>query len=307
MSPFGYADRPIHIAAFGRTDMGRRRSENQDNFLIADLSVPIGSGGFLLDTDDDAAREVGHFLLGPRGALALVADGMGGAAAGAIASKLAVGWIYRTLTTRWAEDRNHSPQQFATRLHGAVDEANARIHDEAMATPEYAGMGTTATVAGIYDGFLYVAQVGDSRAYLVRRGAAEQVTRDQSIVQELIDSGAMTEDEAENSVHGNLILQALGTAPAVQVELTYQEMRRGDTVLLCSDGLSRMVRKHEIAEAAARFADPAALCDHLIDLANARGGPDNITVVAIRVDGDGLQEPAEGDVVCRRVYDLPDL
>lgn len=306
MNPFGYVDRPIHIAAFGKTDVGRRRSENQDNFLIADLSVPVAKGGFFQDTDD-LGPGVGRFVLGPHGALALVADGMGGAAAGAVASKLAVGWIYRTLSTRWPEDRNHSPQQFATWLRSAVIEANGRIFGEAAETPAYAGMGTTATVAGIYEDFLYVAQVGDSRAYLVRRGTIEQMTRDRSVVQELIDAGTLTEAEAELNAHGNVILQALGTAPSVRVELTYHELRRGDTILLCSDGLFRMVRKHEIADAAVRLADPAALCDHLVALANERGGPDNVTVVVLRVDGYGLQESSDGDVVSRRVYALPDL
>ena len=306
MNPFGFDDRPVYVAVAGRSDPGQKRAENQDNFLVADLSRDALDGGLLLTRDPQAPPRRCDLTLGPKGVLALVADGMGGAAAGAIASQMAVAWIYRALLTGWGADRNNVPQQFALRLREAVEQTNARIHAEAQANPEYRGMGTTATAAGLLDGFVYLAQVGDSRAYLVRRGSITQLTRDQSFVQTLIDAGTLTEEEAERSAQGSMILQALGAKPSVRVDLTYQELRRGDVVLLCSDGLTRTVKRDELADAAARIDDPDALCAELIDLANQRGAPDNVTVVAARVDGPGLDEPMEGDAVGRDEYVLPE-
>jgi protein phosphatase len=148
---------------------------------------------------------------------------------------------------------------------------------------------------------VYFAQVGDSRGYLVRGGALARLTRDQSFVQDLIDSGIVDEEGAK-SIRDNRILQALGTAPGVLPELTHHELRRGDVVLLCSDGLSRVVPDDEILTVVGNADDALAMCERLIALANARGGPDNITVLVARVDGDGL-EPAEGGAApARRVY-----
>jgi protein phosphatase len=168
------------------------------------------------------------------------------------------------------------------------------------------GMGSTATVAGLLDGFLYLAQVGDSRGYLVRSGVATQLTRDQSLVQQMLDTGAITAEAAEQSAHGNVILQALGVEPRVNVDLTYLEMRQGDFLLLCSDGLHRLVRPEEIAAAAGRLADPGAVCEELVELANERGGPDNITAVAALLGGSGLQEPRPTDTVEYTLYDFAD-
>ncbi|HEX7241903.1 MAG TPA: protein phosphatase 2C domain-containing protein [Longimicrobiaceae bacterium] len=298
MSAFGWQDRPVRLTVSGRTDPGMRRSENQDGFLVAELHED--TDGALLDSARTAGG-AGEVVLGPRGLLAVVADGMGGASGGSLASRLALETIHRTLRERWSPDRNHSPQQFTLRLREAVERANDAVHGESLRDSRHRGMGTTATAAGFLDGFLYLAQVGDSRAYLVRRGRAVQLTRDQSLVQELVDAGTMTPEEAERSGQGNVLLQAVGPEPSVRVELTYQEMRRGDVVVLCSDGLFRVVRTEEIAGAAARAPDAAALCEELVRTANERGGPDNVTVVAVRADGAGLDEPREGDPVGRQV------
>jgi protein phosphatase len=226
---------------------------------------------------------------------------MGGGAAGALASRLAVAWIYETLTARIEAERNNAPRHFAERLQQVVETANGRIYEESRRDPAHHGMGSTATVAGVLDGFLYLAQVGDSRAYLIRNGTASQLTRDQSLVQQLVDAGALTEEEAERSSQRHVILQALGTEPQVRPELTYQELRRGDTLLLCSDGLHGVVRSEELAALAAN-PDPAAACAALVDLANARGGPDNVTVVILRLEGEGLQPPMAGDIVGRQRF-----
>ena len=146
-------------------------------------------------------------------------------------------------------------------------------------------MGTTATAVGLLNDCCFLTQVGDSRAYLVRNGRAVQLTKDQSLMQRLIDAGELTEEEAARNERRNIILQALGPDPHIKVDLPYQELRRGDVLVLCSDGLSGQVASDEIAAVIARAPTLDAAGDELIALANERGGPDNITVVLLRVDG----------------------
>lgn len=302
MTAFGFDNRTIRVRVAGRTHVGQRRTENQDSFLVVDLTN-AESGGLILEPDVGTGAPVtGEFALGDKGALCLVADGMGGAAAGGVASSAAVECIHDELRKYWAEDRGNTPARFAKRLKEAVEVSNSRIHDVSRSNPQLHGMGTTVTAVGILDGFLYIAQVGDSRAYLLRQGEANQITRDQSYIQQLVDAGTMTEEEAEKSDHRNMILQALGTSPWVDVDLTYQELRRGDVVVVCSDGLSKVVTRSDLVEAVVQAEDPAAICDRLIDLANERGGPDNITVIVARMEGDGLAEPTAADAVGRRVF-----
>lgn len=304
MSGFSLDGRRVHVRVAARTDVGQRRRENQDSFLVAEF--PDGDHGVLLEPDVESGAAVlaGEFRLGPKGALCLVADGMGGAAAGGLASSVAAACIHDELRKHWIPDRLSTPQHFASRIKEAVEASNARIHGASMADPSYHGMGTTATVVGMLDSFLYVAQVGDSRAYLVRNREAVQLTRDQSYIQHLVDSGAITEEEAERSEHRNMILQALGTAPVVEVDLTFEELRRGDVVILCSDGLSRVVSRPEIGEVVTRSAEPARICDDLVDLANIRGAPDNVTVLAAHFDGYGLEEPGDGELPGRHTYPI---
>ncbi len=226
--------------------------------------------------------------LGERGALYLVADGMGGAAAGEVASEMAATEIHRYLIDTWRSDKQISEEKFASRLRESVELANLQIHNYAREHPEVRGMGTTATVAAIWHDRLYVAQIGDSRGYLVRNGEARQLTRDQSLTQRLVDVGELTEAEAEASERRNIILQALGPDALVKVDLSRQSLQQNDVLIICSDGLSNLVRRDDIAKAVSEEADVAAVCHRLVTLANERGGPDNITVVAVRFDGDGL-------------------
>jgi protein phosphatase len=167
-------------------------------------------------------------------------------------------------------------------------------------------MGTTATVAGLLGDTLYVAQVGDSRAYLVRDGVARQITKDQSLMQKLIEAGELTEEEAAQSERRNIILQALGPEPMIKIDLTHQQVRRGDVLVLCSDGLSGQVSKEEIARVVTEEPDLVSACKRLIDLANENGGPDNITVIAARFDGSRLNPPGTADEVGHRVFPLPE-
>jgi protein phosphatase len=296
MGPVNPNDAPIRVSVFGKSDVGRTREHNEDSFLVADLTARKTS----------LLPEVREHRLGPKGSLIVVADGMGGAAAGEVASDMATKTIYEHMVTQWAADTENTPQRFAYRLKEAVELANQRIHAYAKEHPEVKGMGTTTTAVGVLGSHLYLTQVGDSRAYLVRRGRAVQLTKDQSLMQRLVDAGELTEEEAEKSERRNIILQALGPDPRVRVDLTHQEIRRGDLVVLCSDGLSGQVRKDEIAQIATESADLVEACTRLIDLANERGGPDNITVVIARLDGEGLQEPSGDETVGHEVYPLLD-
>ena len=275
----------IRVSVFGRTDLGRTRDHNEDTFLVADLSEPA-----IVST-----MTVAEHTLGPRGALFMVADGMGGAAAGEIASSMAAQHIYEHLTGNWSSDPENSASRFAIRMREAVEYANGQIHSYAGEHPEVRGMGTTLTAAGVYGTQLYLAQIGDSRAYLIRSGLAYQLTKDQSLTQRLVDAGELTEEEAETNVRRNIILQALGPDPRVKVVLSIQSLSRGDVLVVCSDGLSGLVRKTEIAEMVAMEPNLAEVCQQLIELANERGGPDNITVVTARFAGDGLPEPTDAE------------
>jgi PPM family protein phosphatase len=288
---------PVRASVFGKTDLGRSREHNEDTFLVADLSTGNAS----------LQPEVRQHEIGPRGSLFMVADGMGGAAAGELASAMAADLIYRHLATAWARDSDATAERFAFRMKEAVELANEQISGYAREHPEVRGMGTTVTAAGVFGEDLYVAQIGDSRGYLVRSGEAIQLTKDQSLMQRLVDAGELTEEEAEQSERRNIILQALGPDPRVRVDLTHQVLRRGDTLILCSDGLSGSVKREEFAQVAAEQKDLPSLCSRLIDLANERGGPDNITVVAARFEGEGLPEPTESEGVGYRVYHLSEL
>jgi len=280
----------VHV--YGVTDVGRTRDHNEDAFLVADLenAKPI-----------TFSSEQTH-VPGEHGALFMVADGMGGAAAGEIASSMAVEVILTELRGRWTAGPGTDPKSFAATLHDATEVANDRIHEYASDHPENRGMGTTATIAGILGDTLYIAQVGDSRAYLVREGEARQLTKDQSLMQRLIEAGEITAEEAEVSERRNIILQALGPEANIKVDITHQQLRRGDVLVLCSDGLSGVVRDHEIARVARETNDLVSLCNQLIDLANESGGPDNITVVAARFDGEGLQPPSADDEVGHQAF-----
>lgn len=286
------AEGAIRLNVFGRTDVGQIREHNEDNFLVADLTRKTRS---LMEADREQT-------VGRRGTLLGVCDGMGGAAAGEVASQLAVDIIYERLSDG---DPPLNRDDLARRLVRAVEDAGARIFNEARADRTRRGMGTTATIAALMDDRLFVAQVGDSRAYVLREGKLVQVTRDQSLVNQLIEAGQLTEEEAETFEHNNIILQALGTADTVQVDLTYVDLRKGDTLLMCSDGLSGMIRADEIREVLSTVPDPLEACKVLTERANLAGGHDNITVIVAKFDGE-LEPPQPGETLSYRKYALPD-
>jgi len=291
----------VRVSVCGRTDTGRSRSENQDCFLVLDLGDPSSA----LAPESDGSLPISgslEFTLGSKGAVLLVADGMGGRAGGAQASGLAIAAVRQVMLE--VDDQASDPGDFADHLRRALEVANETIHEGGREGP-LAGMGSTATLAGLLGGQVYVAQVGDSRAYLIRRRHVGRLTRDQSLVQDLIDSGVLDENDSRR-VGQNMILQALGPTPTVEPAVTYHELRRGDVLLLCSDGLSGVVGDEEIRSAVAGSGDCASLCARLVDMANERGGPDNITVVAAKVDGVGIEEAGESEGVARKSYERPD-
>ena len=289
-----HSDASVIVHVFGRTDVGRTREHNEDAFVVADLT----RGNATLQP------EVRTHVVGDRGTLFMVADGMGGAAAGEIASAMAVETVMRELTETLGGSPPPSDDEFASAIKRATAAANAQIHGFAMEHPEFRGMGTTATVAGVLGSTIFLAQVGDSRAYLVRNGVGRQITKDQSLMQKLIEAGEITEEEAEHSERRNIILQALGPEANIKVDLTHQQLRRGDVLVLCSDGLSGQVRAEEITRIVSDEQDLVAACKRMIDRANENGGPDNITVIAARFDGAGLAEPVGDDAVGHRVFPL---
>lgn len=287
----------IVLHVFAHSDVGRTREHNEDAFVVADLAR-----GEPLSFDHLRTERASH-----RGTLFMVADGMGGAAAGEIASEMAVEVVLQQMRRRWRDGSTVEPVAFVGTLKAAAEVANATIHHYAADHPELRGMGTTATIAGLLGDTLYVAQVGDSRAYLVRDGVAVQITKDQSLMQKLIEAGEITVEEAEMSDRRNIILQALGPEPHVKIDLTHQTVRRDDILVLCSDGLSGLVKAEQIARAVTEEASPELAAERLVDLANSSGGPDNITVVIARFGGTGLESAAPVDEVRHRVFDSPDL
>lgn len=209
-----------------------------------------------------------------------VADGMGGAQAGEVASQLAVEAFEAGLPD------DGSPEE---RLAEVVRRANRRIHELSRTQHEHAGMGTTLTAAYLDGGNVAIAHVGDSRAYLFRDGKLTRLTQDHSLVEELRQRGKLTEQEAAEHPQRSIITRALGPEAEVEVDTLSQSVRNGDVILLCSDGLTSMISETQVREILASASSLQAAGDALIDSANAAGGKDNITVVLFRVEelGDG--------------------
>lgn len=283
---------PVVIQVFAQTDVGRTREHNEDSYIVVNLSEgePLRFERLVEQPSDPAAT------------LFMVADGMGGAAAGEVASATAVDVVLRHLREKFSDSRSVTPADLAAELARAAEKANWSIFQQAVNKPELRGMGTTATIAALLNDTLYLAQVGDSRAYLIRGGIATQLTKDQSLMQKLIEAGELTEEEALLSERRNIILQALGPEAIIKVDVTVQPLRRGDVLLLCSDGLSGPVRPDDMARVVEEELDLSVACDRLIAMANDQGGPDNITVVAARFEGHGLAPVRSQDSVGYREF-----
>jgi protein phosphatase len=241
----------------------------------------------------DKGRVRGHnedaFALRAEQGLFVVCDGMGGTAAGEVASQLAVDTILEQLNeaARGADvadvDAGYQPQTIT--LASAVRRANDAILGQAQQNASQAEMGTTVVAAWIDESIASVAHVGDSRAYLWHRDRLEPLTRDHSLVEEQVRAGLLDREKSLQSEQQNILIRALGREADVQVDLAEVPVQVGDYLLLCSDGLTRMVPEPAMAETIARLREPQKICDSLIADANRGGGPDNITVVVVEVAG----------------------
>ncbi|HWO01861.1 MAG TPA: PP2C family serine/threonine-protein phosphatase [Blastocatellia bacterium] len=268
------------VSIFARTDVGMHRAGNEDAFLVADLTT----GNVGLGPDMSTHR------VGERGSLMIVSDGMGGAAHGEVASEMAVATICDSLMDEPAE------MEAAERLRLATEAANQRIWDRSQESLEHLGMGATVTAVMVQGTSAYIAQVGDSRAYLVRNDRIKQLTKDQSWAQMLFDSGAVNLEQMA-AVPQNVIMQALGTQPDVKVAMSAIQLFRNDCMILCSDGLSNKVEPDELCKTVQESEDLTEACRLLIERANERGGEDNITVVIARFDGESLESANTGNSI----------
>ena len=242
---------------FSATDTGRARSNNEDSVAV-----------------DDAT------------ALVVLADGMGGYNAGEVASSMATSFIKSELG-RWLSEASESATDADVRraMDICVDNANRAIFNAANSNPQYAGMGTTLVVGVFREARLLMGHVGDSRAYRMRAGRLTQITHDHSLLQEQIDSGLITPEQAAFSANKNLVTRAVGVEDTVLLETHLHEVLPGDTYLLCSDGLSDMLDDESIAQLLAGAESLPEVADALIVAANEAGGKDNISVVLVRVRG----------------------
>jgi serine/threonine protein phosphatase PrpC len=284
--------KPITLHVAGKTDVGLIREHNEDNFMVVDIERESREV-----VDGMRAIEVGS-----RGALLVVCDGMGGAAAGEVASQMAVDAVFREMSAKPASpdgesDRDARRANFARRMRSAAFTANQLIFDASRADNARAGMGTTMTTVGIVDDSLVMAQVGDSRAYVLRGDRIVQVTRDQSLVNQLLETGQITEEQARLFEHSNVILQALGVQPDVEVLLSTVRLKKGDRVVVCSDGLTGVVSDEELGAIVGASDDVAESCRLLVEMARSAGGPDNITVIVARFEGESIEAATEVDVV----------
>jgi protein phosphatase len=248
----------MRLRVGARTDTGRVRPQNEDAFM--------------------SRAEEGLFV---------VCDGMGGAPAGEVASEMAIQAIARELKDQTDGDELESSPflPHTQRLVDAVRQSNEFIYGEAQRDPRQAGMGTTIVGAWICEQIAGVAHVGDSRAYLWHNDRLEPLTRDHSLMEAHIEAGLADEGQSLPVEQQNILVRVLGREPAVDVDVTEVPVRSGDYVLLCSDGLTRMVAESELADAIRTYQDPQQICDHLIATANKNGGADNITVVVVEVTG----------------------
>jgi protein phosphatase len=255
----------VQIVSSGLSDVGRVRTNNEDSFRIVEA--------------------LNLFIL---------SDGMGGEAHGEVASAMAVD-VINTVCESDKEDSGatvlgEAPVNISSqtrRLKSAVAQANFQIFQAAQKNPEQRGMGATITAVWLKDTLLSVAHVGDSRAYLQRSGNLQQLTNDHSLVAEQVRRGLITPQQAEESEMQSVLLRALGAHPEVEIDTDEVEIMPRDVLLLCSDGLTRMVTEPEIAGALQAETVPSAAAERLIALANENGGVDNVTVIVVRFEEDG--------------------
>jgi serine/threonine protein phosphatase PrpC len=260
----------VHVSVAGKSDVGRVRGNNEDAFLVADLTLGTRfmEGG--------ATRRID---VGPKGVLLVVSDGMGGEQAGEVASSLVVDAFTRTL---------EAAPTFGPPV-AQLKHAVAKAHLDVAAASRRRGregMGATLTAVHVFGRTAYVAEIGDSRAYLLRAGHIRQLTHDQNVAQILADAGALDGEAVKSSPMRHVLAQAMGQGGGVQVALSKLVLRDRDCLLLCSDGLTGALSDAEVRDEILGSRNLDEACDRLVAKANQRGGADNITVVVAGVSGD---------------------
>ena len=282
-----FAAAAVRVAVFAVSDTGRVRRNNEDAFAV-----------FNLDTGENGLEPaVLNHVAGPQGTLLLLADGMGGEASGEVASSMCAATVPRRLYDNLRLVPHSSDVNFGLLLREAAEYANQLIFQKGQDEPAFRGMGCTLTLAAIRGGSLFVAQVGDSRAYLCRNGAMVQLTHDQTYQQYLAEMGVEMPTGPGGSSNRNILLRAVGSRETLDgIEVNCTSLRQGDRVLLCCDGLYNMVRIPEDAAGVVNGGESlASKCQALVNRANQAGGTDNVTVVLAELSGPGLP-PADPSV-----------
>ncbi len=236
------------------TDIGKHRDINQDSYYVSEK------------------QEIPLFI---------ISDGMGGHKAGEVASKMAIDIIKEKISDK--NNRLKLEESIAELIRETIKIANLEIYKTSQEKEEYSGMGTTVTMAYILENKIFIGQVGDSRAYLLRNDKFIQLTEDHSLVAQLLKNGSITEEEAENHPQKNVITRAVGTDEEIDIDIVVEKIYNEDLILLCTDGLTNMVDDNEIKEVLLKRKDIQIACEDLVELANDNGGYDNITVMAIKI------------------------
>jgi PPM family protein phosphatase len=304
----------LTVEVHATSHIGRVRKGNEDNYLVLNIDA---SQTWTSEQDSHSFPvESQQIDVGEDGIILAVSDGMGGALAGEVASKMAVEGVSKRIIegdpdrTLSDEDGNPESESLIEKLYEATVHANSEIHRQGRSDPQFNGMGATFTAAAITKQEIDIVQVGDSRAYIVRSGEITQVTKDQSLVQQLIDANQIKPEEAETHALKNVILQALGAQSEVFPVPCRIVPRRDDVLLLCSDGLSNKLHAGDMLTIVNKHLDAlGTACTEMIRMANERGGEDNITIVLARIVGEDLPvaEGGELDVEQLIVNDVPGL
>ena len=276
---------PIHVEVSARTDRGLRRATNEDAYLV------FRTGRFLQRIQSSVPESEIESRYDAAGHIMAVADGMGGAAAGEVASREALTEAFRLIlrSPKWLltlDDpltREAEIRSFFERTRGYIAGMHAALVQRAASDPSVAGMGTTVTVAYSVGLDLFVAHVGDSRAYVYRDGAMQHVTRDHTYAQRLAESGAISQEEAERHPGRHMLTSVVGgSGGAIQGDMYHVSLKLGDSVLVCTDGLTGVLRDEEIAGVLQSAPSCDDACDALVALTLERGAPDNVTVIVAR-------------------------
>jgi PPM family protein phosphatase len=298
----------LTVEIHATSHIGRVRRGNEDNYLILNISRSKAWTG--AQADGEFVIETQNFEVDDNGVVLAVSDGMGGALAGEVASKMAVETVCEKILNEDV-DETLTPESYehhlVAKLYNATLYANYLIHQQGRTDPQYQGMGATFTGMGVTPNAVDIIQVGDSRAYLVRNGKIYQVTKDQSLVQQLIDAQQISPEEAETHTLKNVILQALGAQNEIYPVSARLVPSKDDVVLLCSDGLSNKVTAATMQKIVTENLEQLEVaCAELVTEANENGGEDNITVVLAKLTGDLLPE-ASGDEVQLELIDLGNI